>query len=98
MHRRGAGHPLTADGLQQRRARASIDVYALNCSGLVLARKQLVRQIRLRIARVARITRLLEHSDLAVPVALVLARAARRRPPGACTHAPRARTRCLPAD
>ena len=72
MHRRGAGHPPDRRRPAAARRAASIEVYALNRSGLVLARKQLVRQIRLRIARVARITRLLEHPDLAVPVALVL--------------------------
>ena len=54
--------PATADGLPARRARASIDVYALNRSGLVLARKEHLRRIKLRIGRIRTLERLLELS------------------------------------
>ena len=54
--------PATADGLAARRARASIDVYALNRSGLVLARKEHLRRIKLRVARIRTLARLLEQS------------------------------------
>ena len=63
--------PAKADGLDARRARTSIDVYALNRSGLVLARKEHLRRIRLRIGRIRTLARLLEQS-LPEPVELVI--------------------------
>ncbi|WP_433795767.1 hypothetical protein [Actinoplanes sp. CA-252034] len=63
---------LAAGGLPHRRARASIEVYALNRNGLVFERKELLRRIRLRIARVAQILRLLDGLVATDPVALVL--------------------------
>jgi hypothetical protein len=54
--------PADADGLAARRARASIDVYALNRSGLVLARKEHLRRIKLRVGRIRTLARLLEQA------------------------------------
>jgi uncharacterized protein (TIGR02646 family) len=54
--------PAGGGGLAARRARASIDVYALNRSGLVLARKEHLRRIKLRVARIRTLARLLEQS------------------------------------
>jgi hypothetical protein len=62
--------PSAADGLSARRARASIDVYALNRSGLVLARKEHLRRIKLRIGRIRTLARLL---DLSLPEQVELA-------------------------
>jgi uncharacterized protein (TIGR02646 family) len=59
-------------GLVRRRAEASIQVYALNRNGLVFERKELLRRIRLRIARVAQLLRLLDDLPPTDPVALIL--------------------------
>lgn len=64
--------PRAADGLAYERARASIDVYALNRNGLVFARTQLIRRIRLRIARVAQIARLMGEEVLSERAVLML--------------------------
>ena len=54
--------PSSSGGLAERRARTSIDVYALNRSGLVLSRKEHLRTIKLRIGRIRTMSRLLEAS------------------------------------
>ncbi|MFC4072627.1 hypothetical protein [Actinoplanes subglobosus] len=63
---------LATDGLVRRRAEASIQVYALNRNGLVFERKELLRRIRLRIARVAQILQLLDGLPPTDRTALVL--------------------------
>ena len=62
----------TPTGRPRERARASIDVYALNRSGLVLTRKEAVRLIKLRVVRIETIVRLLREPWLPEPVELVL--------------------------
>lgn len=64
--------PRAAESFPQERARVSIDVYALNRSDLVLARKEVLRLIQLHVARISRIAQFLEMPGLPDYVGLFL--------------------------